>query len=161
MPAHVRKGDTVIVRSGSHKGQIGEILSVDPTEETVVIKGVNLVTRHLRPTRTSPQGGVVTREAPLHWSKVNPVIDGKPSRVRFETRDDGSKVRVAILGDKVLGQVRGPRDGSSPAKAKAPAKAGTKPGSKSTTKPAAKAAKPKAAKPAAAKSKTAKTSKKA
>ncbi|MBX3316849.1 MAG: 50S ribosomal protein L24 [Phycisphaeraceae bacterium] len=109
MPAHVRKGDTVVVRSGSHKGQVGEVIRVDPDSKTVVIKGVNLVTRHMRPTRTNPNGGVVTREAPLDWSKVNPVVDGKPTRVRFQTKDDGSKVRVAARGGKVLGTVRGPR----------------------------------------------------
>ncbi|MBX3359959.1 MAG: 50S ribosomal protein L24 [Phycisphaeraceae bacterium] len=91
MPAHVRKGDTVVVRSGSHKGQVGEVIRVDPDSKTVVIKGVNLVTRHMRPTRTNPNGGVVTREAPLDWSKVNPVVDGKPTRVRFQTKDDGSR----------------------------------------------------------------------
>lgn len=109
MPAHVRKGDTVVVRSGSHKGQVGEVIRVDPESKTVVIKGVNLVTRHMRPTRTNPNGGVVTREAPLDWSKVNPVVDGKATRVRFQTKDDGSKVRVAARGGKVLGTVRGPR----------------------------------------------------
>lgn len=107
MPAHVRKGDTVIVRSGSQKGQVGEVIRVDPENQTVVIKGVNIVTRHMRATRTNPNGGVVTREAPLHWSKVNPVVDGKPSRVRFQSRDDGSKVRVAVRGGKVLGTVKG------------------------------------------------------
>lgn len=148
MPAHVRKGDTVIVRSGTHKGQVGEIIRVDPTEETVVIKGVNLVTRHLRPTRTNPQGGVVTREAPLHWSKVNPVVDGKPTRVRFETRDDGSKVRVASSGGKVLGQVRGPRTGETAA-AKPASKAKSAPkAAKPAAKTAAKTTKPKIAKKA-------------
>ena len=109
MPAHVRKGDTVIVRTGGHKGQIGEVIRVDPTNQTVIVKGVNLVTRHMRATRTSPQGGVITREAPLHWSKVNVVVDGKPTRVRFRANDDGSKSRVAVRGGKVLGQVRGAR----------------------------------------------------
>lgn len=125
MPAHVRKGDTVIVRSGGHKGQVGEVLRVDPTNESVIVKGVNLVTRHMRPTRTNPQGGVVTREAPLHWSKVNVVVDGKPTRVRFRTNDDGSKSRVAVRGGKVLGQVRGARGGAAAKPAGKPAKSRT------------------------------------
>jgi large subunit ribosomal protein L24 len=109
MPRHVRKGDRVMVTSGFYKGQIGEVLRVIPDEDRVVVKGINLKTKHLRPTRTAPQGGIITREEPLHISKVSPVVDGKPTRVRFEIRPDGSKVRVAVRGGKELGVVRGPR----------------------------------------------------
>lgn len=109
MPAHVRKGDEVIVRSGDHKGKVGTVLHVNPDDETVIIKGVNLRTKTLKPTRNSPQGGVVTREAPVRMCKVAPVVDGKPTRVRFQTKPDGSKVRVAARGGQVLGTVRGAR----------------------------------------------------
>jgi len=108
MPSHVRKGDQVIVTTGEHKGKIGEVLRVYPEDETVVVKGVNLRTKHLRPTQTS-QGGIIAKEMPLHMSNVSPVVDGRPTRVRFEVRDDGSKYRVAVRGGKVLNQVRGPR----------------------------------------------------
>lgn len=106
MARHVRKGDSVIVTSGAHKGTVGEILRIDTKHDRVFVKGVNMVTKHIRPTRTAPQGGVVTREAPLHISKVSPVVDGKPTRVRFVTKADGSKVRVAVRGGKELGVVR-------------------------------------------------------
>ncbi|MCC6283804.1 MAG: 50S ribosomal protein L24 [Phycisphaerales bacterium] len=109
MPAHVRKGDTVMVISGDHKGKVGEILRVDPEKQRVVIKGLNLVTRHMKPNRVNQRGGIITKEAAVHMSNVQPVVDGKPTRVRFQTRDDGSKVRVAVKGGKVLGTVRGPR----------------------------------------------------
>lgn len=109
MPRHVRKGDTVIVNSGSHKGKTGEVMTVYPKDETVLIKGINLRTKHLKPTRQNPRGGVVTKEAPIHISNVSPVVDGKPTRVRFEVKQDGSKVRVAARNGKVLGTVRGPR----------------------------------------------------
>lgn len=109
MPAHVRKGDEVIVRSGDHKGKVGTVLHVDPRKQTVTVKGINLRTKTLKPSRTSPQGGVITREAPLHMSKVAPVVDGKPTRVRFVVKPDGSKQRVAVRGGSVLGQVRGAR----------------------------------------------------
>lgn len=109
MACHVRKGDMVMVRSGDRtpdgKRPVGEVLRVIPKRGLVVVKGVNVVTKHLRPTRTAPQGGVITREAPIHISKVSPVVDGLPTRVRFETRPDGSKVRVAAKGGKVLGVV--------------------------------------------------------
>jgi large subunit ribosomal protein L24 len=109
MPAHVRKNDMVMVTSGYYKGQVGQVLRVIPDEQKVVVKGINLRTKHLKPTRINPQGGVITREEPIHISKVSPVVDGKPTRVRFEIRPDGSKVRVAVKGGKVLGVVRGPR----------------------------------------------------
>ncbi len=112
MPAHVKKGDTVMITSGDLKGQIGEVLRVIPKTGRVVIKGLNLVTRHMKPTQANPKGGVITKEAPLHLSKVSPVVDGKPVRVGFRTEKDGSKVRVARHGGKevkVLSVVHGTR----------------------------------------------------
>lgn len=118
MPSHVRKGDTVMITSGSHKGQIGEIIRVRPDDQTVIIKGLNLRTKNLRPTQANPQGGVITKEAPIPMSKVSPVVDGKPCRVGFVVKPDGSKVRVARHGGKVLrelGVVSPARDGKSKA----------------------------------------------
>jgi large subunit ribosomal protein L24 len=108
MPAHVRKGDQVIVNSGDDKGRVSEVLRVMPKRGLVLVKGVNMITRHLRPSRNAPQGGIISREAPIHLSKVNPVVDGKPSRVRFNTGKDGAKTRVAAKGGKVLSAVTGP-----------------------------------------------------
>lgn len=102
MPAHVRKGDLVVVRSGSAKGQTGEIMRVDVKHSRVYVKGVNLRVKHVKPTQQAPQGNIVQREMPLHISKVSPVVDGKPTRVRFVTKSDGSKVRVAVKGGKEL-----------------------------------------------------------
>ena len=112
MARHVRKGDSVVITSGDHKGQIGEIVRVIPDKDRVVVKGINLRTKHLKPTRINPQGGIITKEAPIHISNVSPVVDGKPSRVRFETKPDGSKVRVAVKGGKVLSEVRSAKAGS-------------------------------------------------
>jgi large subunit ribosomal protein L24 len=110
MPKHVRKGDQVIVTAGDNKGAVGEITEVLTKSDQVIVKGVNMRTKHLRRTQANPQGGTVTIEAPIHISNVSPVVDGKPSRVRFETADDGSKTRVAVVGGKSLGQVRGSRN---------------------------------------------------
>lgn len=109
MPKHVRKGDQVIITAGDHKGTVGEVMQVLPKENRVLIKGVNLKTRHVRPTQASPQGGIVTKEAPIHMSNVSPVVDGKPTRVRFKVNADGSKERIAVRGGKSLGKVRGAR----------------------------------------------------
>jgi large subunit ribosomal protein L24 len=109
MARHVRKGDTVVITSGDHKGQIGEIVRVIPDKDRVVVKGINLRTKHLKPSRINPQGGIITKEAPIHISNVSPVVDGKPTRVRFQTKPDGSKARLAVKGGKVLGEVRAAR----------------------------------------------------
>jgi large subunit ribosomal protein L24 len=108
MARHVRKGDQVIVTSGGSRGAVGEVIRVMPEADRVIIKGVNMVTKRVKPTRTSPQGSIVQKEAPIHISNVSPVVDGRATRVRFEEKADGSKVRVAARGGKVLGQVRGP-----------------------------------------------------
>jgi large subunit ribosomal protein L24 len=105
MPAHIRKGDIVYVRSGDDRGKSGEVLSVNPADGTCVVKGVNLHTRHVRPTQQRPKGALVKAELPLSISKVSPLVDGKPSRVRFTVKADGSKVRVAVRGGKELGVV--------------------------------------------------------
>ncbi len=125
MPAHVRKGDTVMVTSGSHKGQMGEILQVIPKKDQVIVRGINLRTKHVKPSQRNPQGGVITREEPLHISKVSPVVDGKPVRVGFRTKDDGTKVRVARHGGKdikELGVIRGSGDSKPAAKKTSKAK---------------------------------------
>jgi len=129
MARHVRTGDNVIVNSGSHKGKVGTIMRILTKEDRVIVKGINLRTKHLKPTRLNPQGGIVTREAPLHISNVSPVVDGRPTRVRFVSKPDGSKVRVAARGGQELGVVRGPdakkkhaAKASKPAKTTKPAK---------------------------------------
>lgn len=109
MPRHVRKGDTVMVTSGDHKGQTGEVLEVITKTDRVIVKGVNVKSRHVRPTQVNPQGGIVQKEMSIHISNVSPVVDGRATRVRFETKGDGSKARVAARGGKSLGEVRGPR----------------------------------------------------
>ena len=116
MPAHIRKGDVVFVRSGSDRGKTGEVLSVDPVSSTCVVKGINLRTKHLKPTQQRPKGALVKLELPIHISKVSPMADGKPTRVRFVSKADGSKVRVAVKGGKELGQVSPARKAAKKAK---------------------------------------------
>ncbi len=102
MPSSIRKHDSVVVISGAHKGKTGEVVRVFPDKDQVLVQGVNLRTKHVKPTRISPRGGIITKEAPLHISKVSLVDDGKPTRVRFQVRDDGSKVRVSARSGKVI-----------------------------------------------------------
>jgi large subunit ribosomal protein L24 len=70
-----------------------------------VVKGINLRTKHMKPTQQRPKGALVRVELPIHVSKVSPMADGKPTRVRFAVKADGTKVRVAAKGGKELGSV--------------------------------------------------------
>ncbi len=109
MPRHIKKGDSVIVTAGNDKGTVGEVVRVITDKNRVVVKGVNIRARHMKPTQANPQGGIVRREMPIHMSNVSPVVDGKPTRVRFETKKDGSKVRVAARDGSELHTLRGPK----------------------------------------------------
>ncbi len=109
MARHIVKGDTVIVTAGNDRGATGEVLRVLPSECRVVVQGVNVRAKHLKPSQANPQGGIIRREMPIHISNVSPIVDGKPTRVRWEIRDDGSKVRVAVRGGKELHVLHGPK----------------------------------------------------
>lgn len=109
MPRHIVKGDKVIITAGNDRGATGEVLRVIPDKDRVVVQGVNIRTKHLKPTQANPQGGLLKKEMPIHISNVSPVVDGKGSRVRFETKSDGSKVRVAARDGSELHSLRGPR----------------------------------------------------
>jgi large subunit ribosomal protein L24 len=95
MALKIKKGDKVVVISGSDKGKTGEVLRSIPSENRVVVQGVNLVKRHTRASATS-QGGIIEKEATIHVSNVSHVDpkDNKPTRVGFKLVDD-RKVRVA------------------------------------------------------------------
>jgi large subunit ribosomal protein L24 len=101
--ARIKKGDKVVVLSGKDKGKHGEVMLSMPKDGKVVVSGVNIATRHRKATQTNPQGGLERREAPLHASKValEDPKTGKPTRVRFETKD-GKKVRVAVKSGEVI-----------------------------------------------------------
>jgi len=92
----IRKGDKVVVITGKDKGKTGEVTAVLPKEARVVVQGVNIVRRHQRQT-AQQQGGIITKEAPIHISNVAHVDPNseKPTRVGYRTQEDGRKIRVA------------------------------------------------------------------
>jgi large subunit ribosomal protein L24 len=99
----IKKGDRVVVLSGKDKGKHGEVTKSMPKDGKIVVSGVNIITRHRKPSQANPQGGLERVEAPMAASKVA-VEDpktGKPTRVRFETRD-GKKVRVAARSGETI-----------------------------------------------------------
>ena len=104
MPRHVRKGDLVQVITGDDKGRQGTITRVIPKRDLVVIQGINVHKKHVKPNQRNPQGAMVDKELLIHISNVLPVVDGKPTRVRFVEKPDGSKVRVAVNGGAQIGQ---------------------------------------------------------
>lgn len=110
MARHIRKGDTVMVTAGNDRGVTGEVLRVLTKQDRVVVKGVNIRSKHMKPTQANPQGGILEREMSIHISNVSPVVDGKPTRVRFDTKKDGAKVRVAVRTGKELHTLHGKRE---------------------------------------------------
>jgi large subunit ribosomal protein L24 len=92
----IRKGDKVVVITGKDKGKTGEVTQVLPKESRVLVQGVNIVRRHQRQT-AQQQGGIITKEAPIHISNVAHIDPSseKPTRVGYRTLEDGRKVRVA------------------------------------------------------------------
>lgn len=93
---HVKKNDTVLVISGKDKDKIGEVLKVNPKKNAVIVSGVNIVTKHKKPTRDNVQGGMIKVEAFINASKVMLYCNAckKVTRVKYEFLNDGSKVRV-------------------------------------------------------------------
>ena len=104
MANKIKKGDTVVVLSGKDKGKHGDVTKSLPKDGKVVVSGINIVVRHVKPSQANPQGGLERREAPLHVSKValEDPKTGKPTRVGFRIEKDGSKVRVAKRSGEVI-----------------------------------------------------------
>ena len=100
----LRKGDRVRVMRGNERGKDGTILRVDREKNRVVVEGVNLRKRHMRPSAVNPEGGIITFEAPISASNVM-LLDpqtGQPTRVRVKQNDDGTKDRVAVKSGRAI-----------------------------------------------------------
>ena len=101
--SNIKKGDRVIVISGRDKGKKGEVLKIFPKEDRALIQGINVVKRHQRQTQ-SQQGGIVTKESPVHISNLAHVDpkSGGATRIGFKTLGDGRKVRFAKKSGEVI-----------------------------------------------------------
>jgi large subunit ribosomal protein L24 len=106
MPRHIKRGDTVMVITGSDKGKTGKVLRVLADKDRVVVEGINRVWKHVKPSQRTPQGGRIQKDAAIHISNVLPVdpATGKGTRVKFEDRN-GEKHRVAVGGGSDLGRL--------------------------------------------------------
>jgi large subunit ribosomal protein L24 len=101
---HIKKDDKVKVIAGKDAGKIGKVLKVLPKKNRVLVENINIVKRHTRPSAQNRQGGIVEREAPVHWSNVQLMCNKcvQPSRVRRRELEDGQKVRVCAKCDEVI-----------------------------------------------------------
>ena len=93
---HVKTGDTVVIQSGKAKGKKGKILEVSPKEQKVIVEGLNMVTKHVKPRRQGQPGGIMKAEGAMYACKVMAVCPkcGKATRVSHKFLADGSKVRA-------------------------------------------------------------------
>lgn len=94
----LRKDDKVVITAGKDKGKTGKVVRVIADSQRVVVEGVNMIIKHVKPTRQNQRGGIERKEAPIHLSNVmlaDPQT-GEPTRVRFQVLESGQKVRVAV-----------------------------------------------------------------
>ena len=97
----IKKGDTVKVIAGKDNGKEGKVVSVDQKNGKVVVEGINMITKHAKPSAANANGGIVQKEAPIDASNVMLVYNGKATRVGFDVKD-GKKVRVAKATGEVI-----------------------------------------------------------
>lgn len=97
---HVKKGDTVLVIAGKDKGKVGKVLSVNPSDSTVVVEGVNFIVKHKKARSANDKGGVIKKEGKIHSSNVQIIdpVTKKATRV-YHKEIDGKKVRVSKDGN--------------------------------------------------------------
>ncbi len=94
----IKKGDLVRVIAGKDKGKDGKVIAVNHKKNTVLVEGVNMITKHTKPSAANQQGGIIHQEGPLHVSNVMYLYNGKPARIQYQIKD-GKKVRAAKVKD--------------------------------------------------------------
>lgn len=97
----IKKGDKVVVIAGKDKGKEGKVLFVDRKSERVIVEGVNMIKKHQKQTAQNAQGGIITKEAPIHVSNVMYLHKGEPVRLGYKV-EDGGKVRIARPSGEVI-----------------------------------------------------------
>ncbi len=98
---HIKKGDTVAVIAGDSKGQQGKVLSIDKEKGRALVEGVNLASKHTKPSAATPQGGIVKKESSIHISNLMLVVGGKLTRVGRKL-DNDKLVRYAKKTGEVI-----------------------------------------------------------
>jgi large subunit ribosomal protein L24 len=100
----IKKGDTVVVRSGKYKGRSGKVLATHPEDNKITIEGINIVKKHQKPNREHPQGGIIEITKPMWVSKVGVMepTTKKPSRIGYKVDKDNKKARVLKKSGKEI-----------------------------------------------------------
>ena len=94
---HIKKGDMVYVNAGDNKGKQGRVLEVIVKKDRAIVEGINMVSKHSKPSKTAPQGGIIKKEAPVHISNLN-LLDpasGKPTRIGRKLNSENKLVRYS------------------------------------------------------------------
>ncbi len=100
---HVKKNDTVVVIAGDDKGKKGRVIEVNYSKSRVMVEGVNIVSKHTRPTQQYPNGGIIKKEAPIHISNVMPVDPKTGKGVRVSRKaDNGQSVRYSKKSGEII-----------------------------------------------------------
>ena len=97
----IKKGDMVRVIAGKDKDKEGKVIAVNTKNNTLLVEGVNMITKHTKPSMANQQGGIVHQEGPIHASNVMLMHEGKATRVGFRMEGD-KKVRFAKATGKVI-----------------------------------------------------------
>lgn len=101
MASKIKKGDTVKVIAGKDKDKEGKVIAVNQKNNTVLVEGVNMVTKHTKPSAQNQNGGIIQKEAPIHASNVMYSAKGEAVRVGFAVKD-GKKVRINKKNGEVI-----------------------------------------------------------
>lgn len=100
----LKKGDQVVVRSGKYKGKTGKVSAVHPKLNAVTVDGINIIKKHVKPSKSNPQGGILEMQRPINVSKVG-IVDPtakKASRIGYQINKDGSKTRMFKASGKEI-----------------------------------------------------------
>ncbi|CAL2083972.1 50S ribosomal protein L24 [Tenacibaculum dicentrarchi] len=97
----IKSGDTVRVLAGDHKGSEGKVLQILRDKDRVLVEGVNMVSKHTKPSAANPQGGIVKKEASLHISNLALIENGEAVKVGYKV-EEGKKIRFSKKSDKAI-----------------------------------------------------------
>ena len=98
----IKKGDNVQVISGNDRGKVGRVIKVYPSRNRLIVEGINIVKKHMRPSQDTPQGGIIEKESTIHVSNVMIMSNDKPTRVGYKFLDNGKKVRIAKSTGEII-----------------------------------------------------------
>ena len=98
----IKKGDNVQVISGNDRGKVGRVIKVYPSRNRLIVEGINIVKKHMRPSQDTPQGGILEKESTIHVSNVMIMSNDKPTRVGYKFLDNGKKVRIAKSTGEII-----------------------------------------------------------